>query len=120
MVPVRVVEIVPVFVVEIVPVLVVEIVPALVVEMVPVFAYVVMETAVTNTAAQTIDLTFFIAFAPGDSSQGYMGRLGGVNLLSSSSGRLVKITDSNMPFTNNVPNRWNLGMFATSPSDNRG
>ena len=107
MVPVRVVEMVPVLVVDIVPVLVVEIVPALVVEMVPVFENVVADTAITNIAAHTIDLRFFIAFAPGIQSQGYMGRLDGVNLLSSSSGRLVKITDSNMSFTNNVPNRWN-------------
>jgi len=66
MVPTRVVEIVPVrevpvAVVEIVPVLVVEIVPALVVEMVPVFPKAVADKAVTNMAAQTIDLTFFIA-----------------------------------------------------------
>jgi len=65
-VPVRVVEIVPVrvlplTVVEIVPVLVVEIVPALVVEMVPVFANVVADRVVTNNAAQTTDLRFFIA-----------------------------------------------------------
>jgi hypothetical protein len=65
MVPVRVVEIVPVrevpvAVVEIVPVLVVEIVPAFVVEMVPVFPQVVADIAVTNNAAKTINLTFFI------------------------------------------------------------
>ena len=68
MVPVRVVEIIPVrlLVVEIVPVLVVEIVPALVVEIVPVFANVVADTAITNVAAQTIDLRLLIAFAPTD------------------------------------------------------
>jgi len=48
-------------VVEIVPVLVVEIVPVLVVEIVPVFPHVVADMPVTNTAANTIDLTFFIA-----------------------------------------------------------
>lgn len=65
-IPVRVVEIVPLrlepfAVVEIVPVLVVEIVPVLVVEMVPVFANVGADRAVTNNAAQTTDLRFFIA-----------------------------------------------------------
>jgi hypothetical protein len=65
-VPVRVVEIVPVrvlplTVVEMVPVLVVEIVPALVVEIVPVFPKTVADTTVTNSAAQTINLMFFIA-----------------------------------------------------------
>lgn len=64
--PVRVVEIVPsgvidpVEVVEMVPVLVVEIVPDLVVEMVPVFANVVADRDVTNNAAQTTALRFFI------------------------------------------------------------
>ena len=75
-VPVRVAEIVPVRevplpVAEIVPVRVAEIVPALVAEMVPVLANVVANRAITNNAAQTTDLTFFIAFAPGDRRQGY-------------------------------------------------
>jgi hypothetical protein len=66
-VPVRVVEIVPVrvlrlTVVEMVPVFVVEMVPLLVVEMVPVFPNVVADRAVTNSAAQTNDLRFFIFF----------------------------------------------------------
>ena len=61
MVPVRVVEIVPVFVVEMIPALVVEMVPALVVEMVPVFANAVADTAITNIAAQTINLRLLIA-----------------------------------------------------------
>jgi len=65
-VPVRVAEIVPVRevplpVAEIVPVRVAEIVPALVAEMVPVLANVVVNTAITNTAAQTAVLRFFIA-----------------------------------------------------------
>src|SRR6185295_4892471 len=62
-VPVRVVEIVPVrlTVVEMVPVLVVEIVPALVVEMVPVFAGVIADIVMTNDAAKTNDLRFFIS-----------------------------------------------------------
>ena len=81
----RVVEIVPVrevplAVVEIVPVRVVEIVPLLVVEMVPVFPKVGTDISETNTAAQTIDLTFFIACSY-DSSVCYSGRLG-VRLLS--------------------------------------
>ena len=66
MVPVRVAEIVPcrgvpLPVAEIVPVRVAEIVPALVAEIVPVFANVVVNRAVTNNAAQTTALRFFIA-----------------------------------------------------------
>lgn len=61
MVPARVLETVPTAVVEIVPVLVVEMVPTLVVEMVPDFARVVADTAMTNIAAQTMDLRFLIA-----------------------------------------------------------
>jgi hypothetical protein len=67
-VPVRVVEIVPILpveedplaVVEIVPVVVVEMVPVLVVEMVPTFAKPVAERVMTSTAAQAMDLKFFI------------------------------------------------------------
>ena len=59
-VPVRVVEMVPVLVVEIVPVLVVEMVPVLVVEIVPPLAKVVVETAITNIAVQTMTFRFFI------------------------------------------------------------
>jgi len=64
-VPVRVVEIVPLFVVEMVPALVVEMTPVLVVEIVPVLANVVAETAITNIAAKTIVLRFFIACSCG-------------------------------------------------------
>lgn len=79
-VPVRVVEIVPVrlgplLVVEITPVLVVEIVPTLVVEMVPVFANAVADTAITNVAAQIVDLMFPIALLLCNVSQGLCGRL---------------------------------------------
>jgi hypothetical protein len=67
-VPVRVVDMVPVRlgppVVEIVPVLVVEMIPVLVVEMVPVFANAVADRVITSVAVQTIDLRFFIVFAP--------------------------------------------------------
>jgi len=76
-VPIRVVEMVPVRlgplpVVEMVPILVVEMVPALVVEIVPVFANVVADTAITNIAAQTIFLRFFIALLLRDFSvRGY-------------------------------------------------
>ena len=81
-VPVRVVEMVPVRlgplpVVEMVPILVVEMVPALVVEIVPVFANVVADTAITNIAAQTIFLRFFIALLLRDFQSGVRGRLGG-------------------------------------------
>lgn len=73
-VPVRVVEIVPVrvlplTVVEMVPVLVVEMVPLFVVEMVPVFPNVVAARAVTNNAAQTNNLRFFISLLLSDSTE---------------------------------------------------
>jgi hypothetical protein len=61
--PLRVVEIVPVLpleVVEIVPVAVVEMVPVLVVEIVPPLAKVMAESVIISTAAQAMDLKFFI------------------------------------------------------------
>ena len=74
-VPVRVAEIVPVRgtpvpVAEIVPTRVAEIVPALVAEMVPLLANVVADRAITNNAAQTAALTFFIALLLVIESQG--------------------------------------------------
>jgi hypothetical protein len=80
-VPVRVVEIVPLretplAVVEIVPLRVVEIVPLLVVEMVPVFPKAGTEISITNTAAQTVNLTFFIALLLLIRKSGNLSRLG--------------------------------------------
>ena len=88
MVPVRVVEMVPVLVVEIVPALVVEMVPVLVVEMVPGFANVVTDRAVTNKAAQKIDLRFFIALLLVIRKSGVLGSAWS-SLLRLSSGRLI-------------------------------
>jgi len=64
-VPARLLETVAAAVVEIVPVLVVEIVPVFVVEMVPPLAKAGADMARTNIVDHTMDLRFFIVFAPG-------------------------------------------------------
>jgi hypothetical protein len=70
--------------------------------MVPVLANVVVNRAVTNNAAQTTALRFFIALLLVIRKSGVLSRLGG-SPLSLSSGRLLTNNGFTLGLTNNMP-----------------